>query len=141
MLGGRIIWSRTANCSLSEVELCRRIWAALERKLPKLQAHSVACDAIRILVIQNDEICRGFKTDYARFVRGYLHRNRKRACDEIWAMELFGSDLECVLLWSKVLDVTTGKNPFRDDALSLNQLVELRLLAWIASRTPEVRLG
>jgi hypothetical protein len=70
----------------------------LAAKLPKLIRHSCDANTIRILVIQNNEVWRACKHEYAPHVRGWLHRNIKLVCDEIWAMEHVGAEVDCTLL-------------------------------------------
>src|SRR5262249_18046085 len=65
------------------------------------------------------------------------------ACDEIWSLEVVGSEPNCLLLWSRALDKVTGKNPFRDRDLSLGQLsmpqpLNIRTWTWQMFRLPQL---
>lgn len=141
---GRVNWGRrdaldTHSRELAKTGLRQIIITCLKRKLPKLLNHPATASHLRILILQNDEIWRGFKTDYAKFVRGYFHRHGNHICDEVWSLELGGDEMDCILLWCKSLDKTTSKNPFRVDALSLLQLLNIRKLTWQKLRLSQVQ--
>lgn len=131
--GGRVWWMWKGGGWLLKRDLRSRIRTALDAKLPKLLQHHEP-DAIKVLVLQNDEVSRGFVSDYAPFVRGYLHRHLSAAPDEIWGYEHLGEHQDCALLWSSVLDKTNGPPPYDSNSSSLLHAYLLRRMTWQRSR-------
>jgi len=136
-----IMPTETAAAGSIKRQLKVDIHKTLDRKLPKLGRYEDDAQLLRVLLIENNEVWRGCKFEYAAHVRGYLQRNIELAPDEIWVMELIGGDVDPTLLWCRQLDGTTKRNPFDlSDGRSLGQAEYRRIVEWAMLRAPQTHI-
>lgn len=114
----------------TEAEVFARLENAVGSKLPKLKEHVIEPPAVRLLLLENNEMWRAHKTVYAQPVIDYMKKHLDQQCDEVWIMHDWNEYIEHVLLWSSQLDLPEYKNPFFDEVASLGELLENRHEAW-----------
>ncbi len=91
---------------VSETDLENELTYVLDTNLSKLSDYGTEFDnwvIRRLLIIQNDEWSRGFRSKYIPVMQALAPGRDMRLCDEVWAFEMLTDKLELppVLLWCR----------------------------------------
>lgn len=130
---GKIYWLYDLDEAPAEGEVLARLDKALYTKLPKLRAQVAESPAVRILLLENNEMARGHKTDYTKSIMDYMQRNPDQQCDEVWSILFVADEMDCILHWSSQLDLPDCRTPYYSEEKSLGELLEDRKTLWIRS--------